>query len=268
MDRVPTSIRVVATDLDGTLLDPASQIPPRTRRALERAHAAGIVVVPATGRPPQALWPVLDGVPFGPYGVCSNGAVVVDIEQRTYLEVSRLAAEAAVELVGRLRAAVPEIVFAIDDLERFAHETGFFDGVVDWEEDLLVVEDVSGHLAAGCVKLIARRPGWPARELISLIEVHAGDSAGVTTSGLDWVDIGVSGITKAHAIERVCARLGVSADEVVAIGDNHNDLAILEWAGVSMAPANAVPEVLAVVDRVLPANTEEGVADLLEELLA
>jgi hydroxymethylpyrimidine pyrophosphatase-like HAD family hydrolase len=226
------------------------------------------VVVPATGRPPQALWPVLDGAPFGPLGVCSNGAVVVDMDLRTHLEVSRLAGDAACDLVARLRAAMPEIVFAIDDLERFAHESNFFEGAIDWNEELLVVEDVSGHLAAGCVKLIARRPGWPARELVALVASHAGSSAGVTTSGLDWVDIGVSGVTKAYAIERVCARLGVTADEVIAIGDNHNDLAILAWAGVSMAPANAVPEVLAVVDRVLPANTEEGVADLLEELVA
>jgi hydroxymethylpyrimidine pyrophosphatase-like HAD family hydrolase len=200
--------------------------------------------------------------------VCSNGAVVVDMELRTHLEVSLLAGDAACELVARLRTAMPEIVFAIDDLERFAHETSFFDGAVDWNEELLVVEDVSGHLAAGCVKLIARRPGWPARELIALVELHAGSSAGVTTSGLDWVDIGVAGITKAHALERICARLGVSADEVIAVGDNHNDLAILAWAGVAMAPANAVPEVLDIVDRVLPANTEEGVADLLEELTA
>jgi hypothetical protein len=187
--------------------------------------------------------------------------------QRTHLEVARLAGHAASDLVARLRTAVPEIVFAIDNLEHFAHESAFFDGPIDWKENVLLVGDVSGHLARGCVKLIARRPGWPAQDLIAVIEVHAGDTAGVTTSGLDWVDIGVSGITKAYALERLCTRLGVTADEVVAIGDNHNDLAILDWAGVSMAPANAVPEVLAMVDRVLPSNTEEGVADFLEELV-
>jgi hydroxymethylpyrimidine pyrophosphatase-like HAD family hydrolase len=265
---VSSPIRLVATDLDGTLLDGQSRIPERTRRALETAHAAGILVIPATGRPPQALWPVVDGFRFGPMAVCSNGAVLVDMDRRENLEVSRLAGHAAADLVHRLRAAIPRIVFAVDDLERFAHESGFFDGPVEWNEELLVVDDVGVELAAGCVKLIARRPGWLAMELISEIERHTGDHAGVTTSGLDWVDIGVSGVTKAYALERLCARLGIKAREVVAIGDNHNDLAVLEWAGVAMAPSNAVPEVLALVDRVLPSNTDEGVAHLLEELVA
>jgi Cof subfamily protein (haloacid dehalogenase superfamily) len=265
---VSEAIRLVATDLDGTLLDAHSRIPQRTERALIAAHAAGILVVPATGRPPQALWPVVDGFRFGPMAVCSNGAVLVDMDRRENLEVSRLAGHAAADLVQRLRSAIPHIVFAVDDLERFAHESRFFDGPVEWNEKLLVVDDVGVELAQGCVKLIARRPGWLAMELISEIEQHTGDHAGVTTSGLDWVDIGVSGVTKAYALERLCARLGIKAREVVAIGDNHNDLAVLDWAGVAMAPANAVPEVLAVVDRVLPSNTEEGVAHFLEELVA
>jgi hydroxymethylpyrimidine pyrophosphatase-like HAD family hydrolase len=264
---VSDTIRLVATDLDGTLLDDRSRIPERTRRALQAAHGAGIVVIPATGRPPQALWPVVDGFHFGPMAVCSNGAVLVDIPRRENLEVSRLAGHAAADLVGRLRIAIPEIIFAVDDLERFAHESAFFDGPVDWNEAMLMVDDVGVELAEGCVKLIARRPGWLAPELIAQIELHTGDHAGVTTSGLDWVDIGVSGVTKAYALERLCARLGITADQVAAVGDNHNDLALLEWAGVAMAPANAIPEVLALVDRILPANTEEGVADLLEELV-
>jgi HAD superfamily hydrolase (TIGR01484 family) len=265
--RVPEAIRLVATDLDGTLLDALSRIPERTRRALEAARAAGILVVPATGRPPQALWPVVDGAAFGPMGVCSNGAVLVDIDRRQNLEVTRLAGHAAADLVGRLRSAVPGIVFAIDDLERFAHESTFFDGPVDWKEELVVVHDVAAFLAAGCVKLIARRPGWSASELITEIELHTGDH-GVTTSGLDWVDIGVAGVTKAYALERLCNRLGIGPAQVVAVGDNHNDLAVLDWAGTAMAPSNAVPDVLEMVDRVLPANTDEGVADLLEELTA
>jgi hydroxymethylpyrimidine pyrophosphatase-like HAD family hydrolase len=88
----------------------------------------------------------------------------------------------------------------------------------------------------------------------------------VTTSGLDWVDIGAAQVSKAYALERVCDRLGVGIDQVVAIGDNHNDLSVLAWAGVAMAPANAIPDVLALVARVLPPNSEDGVACLLEEL--
>lgn len=259
---------MVATDLDGTLLDGDSRIGRRTRAALAAAHAAGILVVPATGRPPQAVWPLIDGIPMGPAAVCSNGAVVADLARRENVEVTRLAGPVAAGLVLRLRGAVPGITFAVDDLHCFSHESTFFDGPVDWKEALSLVDDVAAALDAGCVKLIARRPGWAALELLAEVARHLGEGAAATTSGADWVDIGLAGVTKASALARLCARLEVDPTEVVAVGDNHNDLDVLAWAGTAMAPANAVPQVLARVDRVLPANTDEGVAALLEELVA
>jgi hydroxymethylpyrimidine pyrophosphatase-like HAD family hydrolase len=81
------------------------------------------------------------------------------------------------------------------------------------------------------------------------------------------VDIGAPQVSKAYALERVCDRLGVGIEEVVAVGDNHNDLSVLGWASSAMAPANAIPDVLAVVERVLPSNADDGVACLLEELV-
>ncbi|HWG74354.1 MAG TPA: HAD family hydrolase [Acidimicrobiales bacterium] len=262
------TIKLVATDLDGTLLDPSSCIPTRTRAALCAARRAGIAVVPVTGRPPQALWPVVDGAELGPLGVCSNGAVLVDIDAHELLEVELIAAEVAVRLVADLRRVVPGIILASDSLDGFYHESGFFDPPMGWTERVTTVPDILSTTVAGCVKLIARRPGWSAPELITALATDMAEEAHVTTSGLDWVDIGALGITKAYAIERVCDRLGVSVADVVAVGDNHNDLSVLAWAGTAMAPANAIPAVLAVVDRVLPANTEEGVAVLLEELVA
>lgn len=259
---------MVATDLDGTLLDPSGGIGTRTRRALSAAREAGIFVVPVTGRPPEAMWPVISRAGLGPLGVCSNGAVLVDVESQKVLEVERIAAELASRLVAELRRVAPGIVLASDNLDGFIYEHGFFDGPVDWTEPLEAVDDIIPATMDGCVKLIARRPGWSAPELIALIERDLAEEAHVTTSGLDWVDIGLLGVTKAYALERVCDRLGVSVTEVVAVGDNHNDLSVLGWAGTAMAPANAIPEVLAMVDRVLPANTEEGVAVLLEELVA
>ena len=93
------------------------------------------------------------------------------------------------------------------------------------------------------------------------------EEAHVTTSGA-WVELGAPQVSKAYALERVCDRLGVHVSEVLAVGDNHNDLPVLAWAGIAMAPANAIPEVLAVADRVLPSNADDGVAGVLEELAA
>ncbi len=268
MTRVRATTKLVATDLDGTLLDPSSRIPTRTRAALCAARRAGIAVVPVTGRPPQALWPVIEGTELGPLGICSNGAVLVDVDDHELLEIELIAAEVAARLVADLRRVVPGIILATDGLDGFYHEDGFFDPPTGWADRVVTVPDILSTTVAGCVKLIARRPGWSASDLIGVLAAHMADEAHVTTSGLDWVDIAALGVTKAYALERVCDRLGVSVTEVVAIGDNHNDLSVLAWAGTAMAPANAIPSVLAMVDRVLPANSEEGVAVFLEELVA
>ena len=123
-------------------------------------------------------------------------------------------------------------------------------------------------VATGCIKLIARTTETTAPQLIELLERDVGEVGHVTTSGLNWVDIGAPQVSKAYALERVCDRLGIGIDEVVAVGDNHNDLSVLAWASSAMAPANAIPDVLAVVGRVLPPNSDDGVACLLEELAA
>jgi Cof subfamily protein (haloacid dehalogenase superfamily) len=260
-------VRLVATDLDGTLLDPHGDVTPRTTKAVAAAREAGIHVVPVTGRPPQAMWHLADQAGLGPFGVCSNGAALVDIDTRSVLEVETIAGDIADGLVDLLRSEVPGIVLACDDLDYFIYEPGFFPSPVDWDEEMREVDDIRASVRAGCVKLIARSPGHSAPELIEFLEDHLAELAHVTTSGLDWVDIGAVHVSKAYALQRLCDRLGVHLSEVVAIGDNHNDLSVLAWAGTAMAPANAIPEVLAVARRILPANGEEGVAGFLEELV-
>ncbi|HEX4863713.1 MAG TPA: Cof-type HAD-IIB family hydrolase, partial [Acidimicrobiales bacterium] len=261
-------VQLVATDLDGTLLDPSGEVTERTAKAVATARAAGIHVVPITGRPPQAMWHLAEQAGLGPFGVCSNGAAIVDLDSRSVLEVEPIAGDIADGLVDLLRSELPEVLLACDDLDFFIYERGFFPAPVDWDEEMREVEDIRPAVRAGCVKLIARSPDHSASQLIEFLEDHLAELAHVTTSGLDWVDIGALQVSKAYAMQRLCDRLGVHLGEVIAVGDNHNDLSVLAWAGISMAPANAIPEVLAVAHRVLPANGEDGVAELLEELAA
>ena len=260
-------VRLVATDLDGTLLDPDGNVTPRTARAVAAARAAGLHVVPVTGRPPQATWELAATAGLGPLGVCANGAAIVNLDRGEVIEVEPIAGEIATRLVDLLRRTVSGILLATDDLECFSYEPGFFERPLDWQEKLQEVGDVRPLVATGCIKLIARTPNVTAAELMRLLDRGLGGVGHVTTSGLDWVDIGAPQVSKAYALERVCDRLHVRLDDVIAVGDNHNDLSVLAWAGVAMAPANAIPEVLALVERVLPSNSEDGVACLLEELI-
>ncbi len=262
------TIRLVATDLDGTLLDPSGKVADRTARAVMAARAAGIHVIPVTGRPPQGLWHIAGRAGLGPYGVCSNGAVTVDLDRNEIIETETLARDIALRLATAMRLASPGIRLAVDIAEEFWYETGFFEVPADWDETVVEVTDITEVLGPDCFKLVGRNPGMGAVELIAQLSDHVGQEGHLTTSGLDWVDVGAPGITKAYAMDRVCDRLGVSVDEVVAIGDNHNDLPLLAWAGTAMAPANGIPEVLTIAHRVLPGNADHGVATLLEELVA
>ena len=103
-----SQLRLVATDLDGTLLDPDGRVTARTARAVAAARARGIHVVPVTGRPPQATWALAAAAGLGPLGVCANGAVIVDLERGEVLEVSEIAGAIATGLVDLLRRAVPD----------------------------------------------------------------------------------------------------------------------------------------------------------------
>jgi Cof subfamily protein (haloacid dehalogenase superfamily) len=263
-----TRVRMVATDMDGTLLDPSGGVSERTAAAVAAARKAGVHVIPVTGRPPQALWDLALTAGLGPLGVCANGAAIVDLEEQTVIEVERMPGSVAAGLVDLVRTAVPGIKMAADGLDGFSYEAGFFEMAVDWQEELVEVDDIGGVIDGGCIKLIARSSGISVTSLIGLLAAAIGEVGHVTSSGLDWVDIGPPGVSKAASVLRVCERLGIAASDVLAIGDNHNDIPLLSWAPYAMAPANAIPEVVAVAHRVLPANADDGVATLLEELVA
>jgi hydroxymethylpyrimidine pyrophosphatase-like HAD family hydrolase len=108
----------------------------------------------------------------------------------------------------------------------------------------------------------------PFAELAERARAAVGDDAVVTWAGLRVVEISAAGVTKAFALERLCRRLGITAEEVVAVGDMPNDLPMLAWAGTAVAVANAAEEVLEAADEVTAANVEDGVALLLERVLA
>jgi Cof subfamily protein (haloacid dehalogenase superfamily) len=261
-------VRLVATDLDGTLLRPDGTVSQRTVDAVRAAQQAGLHVIPITGRPPRVTWEIAKRAGLGPFGVCCNGAVVVDVHTTQVLELETVAAEVAARMVSLLRQRVPGVKFAVEEMEAFTHEAGFMDPDWYWDEVTKQVDDILQAVSPLCIKVIVRRPGWPAGALLAELRREVAEKGHVTSSGLDWVEIGAPGISKAYALERVCARMGIGVGEVMAIGDNHNDLTVLAWAGRAAAPANAIPEVLAVVDQVVASNEDDGVAQLLEGLTA
>ena len=260
-------VRLVASDLDGTLLRPDETVSERTRAALAAARDAGITVVLVSGRPPRSLGPIAERIGVGGIAICANGALVWDLDTGTMVDSSPLAADLAARLVRTLREAIPGVLFAVELEGSFGREAGWSDGLVAAPPAVLEA-DALELIRGPVIKLLVRHPNLPFAEVAERARAAVGDDAVATWAGLRLVEISAAGVTKAFALERLCRRLGVAAGEVVAVGDMPNDLAMLAWAGTAVAVANAAKEVLDVADEVTAANTEDGVALLLERILA
>ncbi len=258
------AIRLVATDLDGTLLRTDGTVSERTRWSITRAQEAGIAVVLVTARPPRTLRPVARQVGATGLAICCNGALVYDVAADEIVGHTPLAAVAAQRLVVALRAAAPGVCFAVERGLRFGQEPRYAALLPAAGGHTPFIDDAAALCAEDVTKLIVLHPDVPLQDLLRAAREAAGSEAIVTHSGIVFVEVSAAGVTKAAALEGLCARLGVEAARVVACGDMLNDLPMLHWAGHGVAVANAHPDVLAAVDEVTLSNDEEGVARVLE----
>jgi len=257
----------VATDLDGTLVHSDGSITARTRAALLAAEAAGIDVVFVTGRPLRWAEEVFEHVGGHGHAVISNGALVWDVSRSALHLIRPLDPATGVEAARRLRAAVPGTQYAVETLAGIALEPGFL--------ERHPVPDGSGRgpveqiFAEPAVKLLARHEELDPQEFWARAEEAVGNLVEITwSSASSLLEISALGVTKASTLALLCDERGVRAEEVLALGDMPNDLPMLAWAGRAVAVANAHPEVLAVADEVTASNDEDGVALVLERLVA
>jgi hypothetical protein len=262
-------IRLIAADLDGTLLRGDGSISPRTRQALQRAAAAGVAVALVTARPPRRVRAITAGLDLEAAAICSNGALIYDLASDAVLEQTRLTAALAIELVSLLRERLPELCFAVEAGLRFGQEPEYARHIRAYRETESPLYAEAAELCAeGVTKLIALHPRMGRDELLALARELIAERAAVTHSGADIIEIAAPGVTKAWALARHCAERGVAREAVIAFGDMPNDIPMLQWAGRGVAVANAHPEVLAIASERAPSNDDDGVAIVLERLLA
>ena len=263
----PGGVRLVATDLDGTLVRTDGTISARTRAAIAAAEAAGIGIALVTGRPPRWMRPVAEATGHHGVAVCANGALLYDLHTERIVSSTLLSPDVLGKVAARLREAVPGLWFAVEYGPDFGHEQGYVHGWEIGDVDVRVgaVEALVDRPAA---KLLARHPTMSCDELLALGTEVLGADVAVTSSTHDaLLEIAASGVTKATGLATLAERAGVAAADVVAFGDMPNDLPMLAWAGYAVAVANAHPSVLAAVDEIAPSNDEDGVASVLERLL-
>jgi Cof subfamily protein (haloacid dehalogenase superfamily) len=262
------SFRVVALDLDGTLLRTDGTISARSRAALQAAEASGLTLVTVTARPPRRVHALATDLGLRGLAICSNGSVLYDLATDRLLREHRLAAGAVHRLVLQLRAAAPGIAFAIEAGARYGCEHAYVIQSEHPHDAGMLRADAIELCREGVTKLIVQHAGRTLEALLELTRAHAGALASVTHSGSNFVEVAAAGVTKALALEHFCADASVAAAQVIAFGDMPNDLPMLQWAGYAVAVANAHPEVLAAARARTSSNDDDGVACVLECLVA
>ena len=289
--------RMLATDLDGTLLAPDGSVSPRTVAALTAARDSDLTVTLVTGRPPRWLAPIVAQTGWHGLAVAANGAVLVDLNRQLVERTFPIESEILLDTIARVRLLLPGAAFAV---EHVAQGSGISDAPADVPYQLLrrVGKSaefghepgysprlaVPSHTPTGpaeelirtgnVVKLLARGPvegGHDPDQTLERIQRELEGVVTVTHSTHREVLLEMSrhGTSKATGVAWLAKSHGIDQADVIAVGDMPNDLPMLMWAGEGWAPSNAHTAVLeaVTVERTLPSNADDGVAQLIEKLL-
>ncbi len=274
--------RMIAIDLDGTLLSPEGRVTPRTKLAVHSALKAGLLICFATGRNMTESQMVLDAVAHYDTAVFVGGAMVVDTKKRLTLHRTCMQPElarelcAVIESMGQAALALQDtgmagVDYLITDDVALNHAT------IQW----LKVTHASVHMTKGLanhphehtVRIgIVAEPEQAKTVQAALIKKFNGrivcHTIHVPAYGVDVMEVFDPAVNKWEGILHVARRHGILPEQIIAIGDDINDLPMLKNAGLGVAMGNAKPEAIAVSDKVIKSNAEDGLAEFLEELVA
>ena len=260
---------LVALDVDGTIIDHDERLSDRVRDAVRATADGGHHVVLATGRSLVSTLPVLDrlGLARG-FAVCSNGAVTVrlDPELDDGHEVVDVVTFDPAPALRLLRDHLPAAAYAVEDVGLGFRLSGPFP-TGELIGDLVVVP-FEELLDAPATRVVVRSPEHTPQEFLDLTSRIGLHGVNYAVGWTAWLDIAPDGVSKASALEGVRARLGVPPDSTIAVGDGRNDLEMLAWAGRAVAMGNAPDGVAAAADEVAGDVVDDGLAEILEGLVA
>lgn len=260
--------RLVVSDLDGTLLGTDELVSARTAGALRLAHAAGATVAAATGRSHRSAAPLLAHLGIMRWAICSNGAVTYDLHEDRVAALRAIPRAELAELFAAVTAGVPGVAFRWEMADSAGHDAGFAAIFADRLGRTGAARDLADRLPdhGGVAKVMIVHDGLHDDDLHEVLRPYLPPTLVASSGGARFVEVTAPGVDKATAVAELCADLGVAQHEVVAFGDQPNDLALLRWAGRGVAMANAHPGAKAIADDHAGHHAEDGVAAYLEAL--
>ena len=264
-DPAESPIRLVAIDLDGTLLDDAKRVSGRTVEALKRVAGSGVRVVIASARPPRSVRHVYAGLGLDTWQINYNGALLWDEPARRAVHHRPMDAGVVLGLIALARRLHPDVLVSCEILDRWC--TDRFDDTYTTETGRLFRPDVVAPVGQFCREPVTKLMLLAAPAALDRLEPvvrGATRDVGVLRSDPDLIQVMDASASKGVALRLVCGHYGVPPAQAMAIGDAVNDLPMLEAAGVAVAMDNAHPAVKRAADWVAPSNNDHGVHAALE----
>lgn len=263
--------KLVALDIDGTVLHEDGTLPPAVIEQVHRLRDAGHEVMLATGRSVAMTLPVLDRLDIAPtYVVASNGAILLkrDPEAPTGYRRHHVETFDPTEVLMRIRPHLRHANYAVEDETGVYRYTGWFpDGALGAVSHEVPFEQLCGEPAT---RVVVISPGHAMEEFLAVVELMGLHQVSYNVGWTAWLDIAPDGVNKSTALERVRVALGIDGANVVAVGDGRNDIEMLGWAvrhgGRGIAMGQAPAEVIGAASEVTGRDTENGLATALATL--
>ena len=261
--------RLLAIDLDGTLLtpQPRKHITARSRLALHRAAEAGVILVIATGQNLSVLQATCGDLPLHAPQIIENGAVIADIEGHIYNE-QYLPTQHILPTLELLRSCgfyrAYHTIHRVYVDENTPRARAWYRPPVP---PVIEVADVASLCPLPCVKVVGIAAEEHIRAMRATFEQRFAGKLYVTQSSFDLIEFLHPDVSKGHALQEIARSLDIAPEEIVAFGDNHNDIGMLRFTGLGIAMGNAHDEVKAAADYVTLSNAQDGVAIAIEEMI-
>lgn len=271
---MPKNYRLIAIDMDGTLLTSDKKILSETITDLQRAADAGKYIVLATGRGLAELQDYLDLLPFVEYGVCISGALVYDFKRKQTIHAQTISSELADKIMQRSKLEEPMVHFLTDD--KAYMQRSHIDHIADYHMEVYL--DLYERVTEKCDDIYELYPKLERFEKINFyhrsvesrnrtMERLKDLPVSMTFAEETSLEIVAEGVSKAFGFHKLCEHLGIHPSETIAVGDAWNDSEIMQAVGLPIAIGNATPELAELCDAVVADNDHNGVGEAAREYL-
>lgn len=264
-------LRLIATDIDGTLLGPHEAVTQRTIEALRAAHEAGVEVVAATGRSHWSAVPLIEPIGCVRWLLASNGATLMDVSSGEIVEQSLLDRATVRTLATTLNSEFAGLGFSWENAEGVFQDEAFRAIRSTAFPSRKIARRSSGVFEPGAddlAKMMILHPEMADTAWLEAARPYIPTELSFATSGLGFVEVTSALADKGIALSALCERLGIAQAQTITFGDQLNDLGMLQWAGRGYAMANAHADAIGAASHQAPHHADDGVAQVVEQLLA